>query len=340
MKAMVLDAQGQPLRLGELPRPNPAAAEILLKVHACGVCRTDLHVIDGDLRQPKLPLVLGHEIVGTVVEKGAQVERFVLGQRVGVPWLGRTCGHCRYCASGRENLCDAAEFTGYTLDGGYAEFALANQHYCFSLPDEYSDAEAAPLLCAGLIGYRALVAAGDAQRLGIYGFGAAAHIIAQVARWQGREIFAFTKLGDTDAQHFARELGAAWAGDSSAAPPQEMDAAILFAPVGALIPQALRHTAKGGTVVCAGIHMSAVPEFPYALLWGERSVRSIANLTRRDGEEFLALAPRAGVRTAVETFRLEAANEAVQRVRTGQVRGAAVLVVEKSENESCGDGQR
>ena len=328
MKAMILDAQNQPLRLGELPRPRPAADEILLKVHACGVCRTDLHVIDGDLRQPKLPLVLGHEIVGTVMEKGAQVERFTLGQRVGVPWLGRTCGHCRYCVSGRENLCDAAEFTGYTLDGGYAEFALADQRYCFSLPDIYSDAEAAPLLCAGLIGYRALVAAGEARRLGIYGFGAAAHIIAQVARWQGREIFAFTKPGDTEGQRFARELGAVWAGDSTTAPPQEMDAAILFAPVGALIPQALSHTAKGGTVVCAGIHMSAIPEFPYALLWGERSVRSIANLTRCDGEDFLAIAPQAGVRTAVETFRLEAANEAVQRVRTGQVRGAAVLVMD------------
>ncbi len=328
MKAMILDAQNQPLRLGELPRPRPAADEILLKVHACGVCRTDLHVIDGDLRQPKLPLVLGHEIVGTVMEKGAQVERFTLGQRVGVPWLGRTCGHCRYCVSGRENLCDAAEFTGYTLDGGYAEFALADQRYCFSLPDIYSDAEAAPLLCAGLIGYRALVAAGEARRLGIYGFGAAAHIIAQVARWQGREIFAFTKPGDTEGQRFARELGAVWAGDSTTAPPQEMDAAILFAPVGALIPQALSHTAKGGTVVCAGIHMSAIPEFPYALLWGERSVRSIANLTRCDGEEFLAIAPQAGVRPAVETFRLEAANEAVQRVRTGQVRGAAVLVMD------------
>lgn len=328
MKAMILDMQNQPLRLGELPRPRPAAAEILLKVHACGVCRTDLHVIDGDLRQPKLPLVLGHEIVGTVVEKGAQVERFTLGQRVGVPWLGRTCGHCRYCASGRENLCDAAEFTGYTLDGGYAEFALADQRYCFSLPDIYSDAEAAPLLCAGLIGYRALIAAGEARRLGIYGFGAAAHIITQVARWQGREVFAFTKPGDTEGQRFARELGAVWAGDSTAAAPQEMDAAILFAPVGALIPQALRHTAKGGTVVCAGIHMSAVPEFPYALLWGERSVRSVANLTRRDGEEFLAIAPQAGVRTTVETFRLEAANEAVQRVRAGQVRGAAVLVMD------------
>ena len=340
MKAMILDAQGQPLRLAELPQPKPGADEILLKVHACGVCRTDLHVMDGDLRQPKLPLVLGHEIVGIVVEKGARVERFVLGQRVGVPWLGRTCGHCHYCASGRENLCDAAEFTGYTLDGGYAEFALADQRYCFSLPDAYSDAEAAPLLCAGLIGYRALVAAGNAQRLGIYGFGAAAHIITQVARWQGREVFAFTKPDDADAQYFARELGAVWAGDSSAAPPQEMDAAILFAPVGALIPQALRHTAKGGTVVCAGIHMSAIPEFPYSLLWGERSVRSIANLTRRDGEEFLAIAPKAGVKTEVETFRLEAANEAMQRLRAGRIRGAAVLVLNEPGNVLGGDGQR
>ena len=340
MKAMILDAQGQPLRLAELPQPKPGADEILLKVHACGVCRTDLHVMDGDLRQPKLPLVLGHEIVGIVVEKGARVERFVLGQRVGVPWLGRTCGHCHYCASGRENLCDAAEFTGYTLDGGYAEFALADQRYCFSLPNAYSDAEAAPLLCAGLIGYRALVAAGNAQRLGIYGFGAAAHIITQVARWQGREVFAFTKPDDADAQYFARELGAVWAGDSSAAPPQEMDAAILFAPVGALIPQALRHTAKGGTVVCAGIHMSAIPEFPYSLLWGERSVRSIANLTRRDGEEFLAIAPKAGVRTEVETFRLEAANKAMQRLRAGRIRGAAVLVMNELENVLGGDSQR
>jgi propanol-preferring alcohol dehydrogenase len=327
MKAMILDAQGRPLRLGELPRPKPRVDEILLEVHACGVCRTDLHVMDGDLRQPKLPLVLGHEIVGVVADKGAKVERFDLGQRVGVPWLGRTCGHCGYCASGRENLCDEAQFTGYTLDGGYAEFALADERYCFSLPAVYTDAEAAPLLCAGLIGYRALVAAGDAKRIGIYGFGAAAHIIAQVAHWQGREIFAFTKPGDADGQRFARELGADWAGDSNAAPPHEMDAAILFAPVGALIPQALRHTAKGGTVVCAGIHMSDVPVFPYSILWGERSVRSIANLTRRDGEAFLDIAPRAGVRTEVQTFPLASANEALQQLASGRVRGAAVLVM-------------
>ncbi len=326
MKAMLLEVPGQPLRLADLPRPTPGADQILLEVRACGVCRTDLHVVDGDLQNPKLPLVLGHEIVGVVVEKGAAVERFALGQRVGVPWLGRTCGHCRYCTSGSENLCDAAEFTGYTLDGGYAEFALADQRYCFALPDEYSDAEAAPLLCAGLIGYRSLVAAGDARRLGLYGFGAAAHIIVQVARWQGREIFAFTKPGDSDGQQFARQLGAVWAGAADEAPPQEMDAAILFAPAGELVPQALRHTAKGGTVVCAGIHMSNIPEFPYALLWGERCVRSIANLTRHDGEEFFAIAPRAGVRTEVESFPLAAANEALQRLRSGRVRGAAVLV--------------
>ncbi len=329
MRAMVLDSQKRPLRLAELPKPSPGTGEILIAVHACGVCRTDLHVMDGDLQQPKLPLVLGHEIVGIVVKKGERVEHFALGQRVGVPWLGRTCGHCHYCMNGRENLCDAAEFTGYTLDGGYAEFALADQRYCFSLPDKYSDAEAAPLLCAGLIGYRALVATGDAKRIGIYGFGAAAHIITQVARWQGREVFAFTKPGDVDGQCFARELGASWAGDSSETPPQEMDAAILFAPVGSLIPQALSCITKGGTVICAGIHMSTIPAFPYSLLWGERSVRSIANLTRHDGEEFLTIAPRAGIKTEVEIFCLEAANEAMQRVREGQVRGAAVLVVGK-----------
>ena len=326
MKAMILDAQGQPLRLAEVPRPKPGADQVLLEVRACGVCRTDLHVMDGDLRQPRLPLVLGHEIVGVIVDKGAEVQRFALGQRIGVPWLGRTCGHCRYCSSGAENLCDAAEFTGYTLDGGYAEFALADQNYCFALPETYSDAEAAPLLCAGLIGYRSLVAAGDARHLGIYGFGAAAHIIAQVARWQGREVFAFTKPGDVEGQAFARQLGAAWAGGADAAPPREMDAAILFAPVGDLVPQALRHTAKGGTVVCAGIHMSDIPEFPYSILWGERCIRSIANLTRRDGEEFFAVAPRAGVRTEVECFPLESANEALHRLRVGQIRGAAVLV--------------
>jgi len=328
MRAMVLEKQDQPLRLVELPKPSLLGPDdILIAVNACGVCRTDLHVKDGDLQQPKLPLILGHEIVGIVVEKGDRVERLTLGQRVGVPWLGRTCGLCDYCMSGSENLCDAAEFTGYTLDGGYADFAIADQHFCFSLPDQYSNVEVAPLLCAGLIGYRALVAARDAKRIGIYGFGAAAHIITQVARWQGREVFAFTKPGDVDGQCFARELGASWAGSSNETPPQIIDASILFAPVGSLIPQALKYTAKGGTVICAGIHMSTIPAFAYSLLWGERSVCSIANLTRRDGEEFFSIVPRARVKTEVEIFPLEAANEAIQRVREGKVRGAAVLEV-------------
>lgn len=328
MKAMLLEAQGRSLRLADWPRPSPGPGQLLLKVRACGVCRTDLHVFDGELRQAKLPLVLGHEIVGRVVEKGAGVERFALGQRVGVPWLGRTCGTCRHCTSGAENLCPTAEFTGYTLDGGYAEFTLADQRYCFALPDCYTDAEAAPLLCAGLIGYRSLMAAGQARRLGIYGFGAAAHIIAQVAHWQGRTVYAFTKPADLEGQSFARAMGADWAGGSDEAPPEELDAAILFAPAGDLVPQALRHTAKGGTVVCAGIHMSDIPAFPYAILWGERCLRSIANLTRRDGEEFFAVAPNAGVRTEVTTFPLASANDALQRLRAGQVRGAAVLVVD------------
>jgi propanol-preferring alcohol dehydrogenase len=328
MKAMVLEAAGQSLREVDLPRPEPGDDEVLLKIAACGVCRTDLHVIDGDLPEPTLPLVLGHEIVGRVVAKGKNVERFALGQRVGVPWLGRTCGHCRYCASGRENLCDTPRFTGYTLNGGYAEFTVAHQEYCLALPEGYSDAEAAPLLCAGLIGYRSLVAAGEAEKLGIYGFGAAAHIIAQVAKAQGREVYAFTKPGDMEGQAFARQLGAAWAGDSNTAPPQALDAAILFAPVGALVPEALRHTAKGGIVVCAGIHMSEIPAFSYDILWGERTIKSVANLTRRDGEEFMALAPRLGVKTEVETFRLDAANEAISSVRQGRVKGAAVLVME------------
>jgi propanol-preferring alcohol dehydrogenase len=328
MRAMVLETTGSALQQVELPLPEYGSNEILLKVRACGVCRTDLHILDGELAAPKLPLIPGHEIVGTVVAKGGQVTQFEIGQRLGVPWLGHTCGHCRYCTSGRENLCDDARFTGYTLNGGYAEYAVADQHYCFPLPEGYTDAEAAPLLCAGLIGYRALAAAGDAERIGIYGFGAAAHIIAQVARWQGRRVFAFTKSGDLAGQHFARELGAEWAGDSTVPPPEQLDAAILFAPVGALIPEALRHTAKGGTVVCAGIHMSDVPGFPYSILWGERTVRSIANLTRRDGAEFFDIAPQAGVRTAVETFRLEEANEALSRLRAGRIRGAAVLVME------------
>ena len=328
MKAMILDAAGSPLRLADLPLPIAGEDQLLLKISACGVCRTDLHVVDGELAHPKHALVPGHEIVAEVVEKGARVERFSIGQRVGVPWLGNTCGRCVYCRSGRENLCDQAMFTGYTLDGGYAEYTVANQRYCFALPDGYGDAEAAPLLCAGLIGYRSLMAAGDAGRLGIYGFGAAAHIITQVARAQGRKIFAFTRPGDETGQRFALHMGADWAGDSTDAPPDPMDAAIIFAPVGALIPQALRHTAKGGTVVCAGIHMSDVPSFSYDLLWGERTVRSVANLTRRDGEKFLKLAYKAGVKTEVELFPLAEANRALDAVRQGNVRGAAVLTID------------
>jgi propanol-preferring alcohol dehydrogenase len=326
MRAMLLDAAHSPLRLAELPRPTPGPDQVLVRVSACGVCRTDLHVSDGELPDPKLPLVPGHEVVGTVAGKGERVARFAEGDRVGVPWLGWTCGECPYCRSGRENLCARARFTGYQIDGGYAEYAVADQRYVFSLPEGYGDAEAAPLLCAGLIGYRSLVMAGDADRLGLYGFGAAAHLVAQVARHQGRRVFAFTRPGDAEGQRFARELGAVWAGGSDELPPEELDAALLFAPVGGLVPQALRAVARGGTVVCAGIHMTDIPSFPYALLWGERTVRSVANLTRRDGEEFLALAPRVPVRAEVETFALADANEAQARLRAGRVRGAAVLL--------------
>ncbi len=323
---MLLEAPGQPLRLAEVPVPSPGPAQVLLRVRACGVCRTDLHVADGELPNPKLPLVLGHEIVGVVEACGAGVQRFAPGDRVGVPWLGWTCGTCRYCRSGRENLCDYARFTGYQLDGGYAEYAVADERYCFPIPSRYNDMEAAPLLCAGLIGYRSLVAAGDGERLGIYGFGAAAHIIVQVARHQGRTVYAFTRPGDSEAQQFALELGAVWAGPSDGLPPEPLDAAIIFAPVGALVPEALRAVVKGGVVVCAGIHMSDIPSFPYAILWGERVVRSVANLTRRDGEEFLALAPQVPVRTETVPLPLEQANEALNRLRTGRLRGAAVLV--------------
>jgi len=326
MKAMQLGAPKTALKLVDLPTPRPGRGQLLIKVRACGVCRTDLHVVDGELAQGKLPIVPGHEIVGVVVEKGDGVERFATGERVGVPWLGSTCGTCVYCTGGRENLCDAARFTGYHLDGGYAEYTVADQRYCFAIPKEYDDAGAAPLLCAGLIGYRSLDMAGNAKRLGIYGFGAAAHIVAQVARHQGRRIFAFTKPGDASGQAFARELGAEWAGASTARPPEELDAAIIFAPVGALVPSALRATAKGGTVVCAGIHMSDIPAFAYEILWGERVVRSVANLTRRDGEAFLALAPRVPVKTSVEVLKLGEANEALARLREGRVTGAAVLV--------------
>ena len=338
---MVLDRPGEPLREADLPDPEPAAGQVLVRVSACGVCRTDLHVVDGELalppahdrsvpgraandRGPKLPLVLGHQVVGRVAGGG---ERFAPGDRVGIPWLGWTDGECRYCLSGRENLCDRARFTGYHLDGGYAELAVADERYCVPVPESYGDEEAAPLLCAGLIGYRALRLAGDAERLGLYGFGASAHIVAQVARHQGRRVFAFTRAADEAAQSFALELGAEWAGDSAGPAPEELDAAIIFAPAGELVPAALRATAKGATVVCAGIHMTDIPSFPYELLWGERSLRSVANLTREDAEEFMALAPQVPVRTQVEIAPLADANEVLARLRRGEVRGAAVLAV-------------
>ena len=324
---MVLHSPGQPLRETDLPRPRAGAGQVLVGIGACAVCRTDLHVVDGELPNPKLPLIPGHEIVGRVIEAGAGVDRFQPGDRVGVPWLGWTCGECRFCRAGRENLCDRARFTGYTLDGGYAEFTLADPRFCFPIPDGYSDAQAAPLLCAGLIGYRSFVKAGEAPRLGLYGFGAAAHIVAQLAQHQGRRVFAFTRPGDVAAQQFAKSLGAVWAGDSNTSPPEELDAAIIFAPVGELVPRALKAVARGGVVVCGGIHMSDIPAFPYELLWQERTVCSVANLTRRDGAEFLALAPRVPVRTEVRTFPLADANEALARLRTGRLQGAAVLVM-------------
>jgi alcohol dehydrogenase, propanol-preferring len=314
MKAMVLDRPGMPLRLAEAERPEAGPGQVLLRVRACGVCRTDLHIVDGELTQPKLPLIIGHQIVGEAED----------GRRLGVPWLGWTDGDCRYCASGRENLCDRARFTGYDIDGGYAEWTVADERFCFPIPDGYDDLAAAPLLCAGLIGYRSLQLAGDAERLGLYGFGAAAHIVAQVAIWQGRRVFAVTREGDSDAQAFARSLGVEWAG--AGAPPDELDAAIIFAPAGELVPAALRAVAKGGSVVCAGIHMSDIPSFPYEILWGERVLRSVANLTRADGEQLLSVAPRVPVRTHVEAFPLEQANEALATLRAGDVQGALVVV--------------
>jgi propanol-preferring alcohol dehydrogenase len=327
MLAMLLDAPGRDLRRASATVPQAGPGQGLLRVRACGVCRTDLHVADGELPDPKLPLVLGHEIVGEVVECGPGTDGPALGDRVGVPWLAWTCGVCRYCRAGRENLCDRARFTGYQVDGGYAEYTVADARYCFPLPAAYTDADAAPLLCAGLIGHRSLRAAGGGERLGIYGFGAAAHIVAQVARHEGRRVFAFTRPGDEEGQAFARELGAEWAGASTEPPPEQLDAAIIFAPVGALVPAALRAVAKAGTVVCAGIHMSPIPSFPYEILWGERVVRSVANLTRADGEEFLRLAGRVPLRIATETLPLEQANESLTLVRSGRVRGAAVLMV-------------
>ncbi len=326
MHAELLTAAGRPLVATELPPPRPGPQQVLIAVRACAVCRTDLHVVDGELADPKLPLVLGHEIIGSVVEKGAEVDRFGIGDRVGVPWLGWTCGVCEYCRSGRENLCDRARFTGYQIDGGYAELTVADQRYCFAIDPGYGDVEAAPLMCAGLIGYRTLRMAGDARAIGIYGFGAAAHIVAQVARHQGRRIFAFTRPGDRMAQDFARGLGAEWAGDSTSLPPEPLDAALIFAPVGALAPAALAATKKGGTVICGGIHMSDIPSFPYRILWEERGLRSVANLTRRDAEEFLALAPQAGVRTETVAYPLAKANDALADLRNGALQGAAVLV--------------
>jgi propanol-preferring alcohol dehydrogenase len=325
MRAMQLGASGSNLNQVDIPVPEPEPHQILIKVHACGVCRTDLHVVDRELAGGKSPIVPGHEVVGVVAETGRDVNTLSIGQRVGVPWLGFTCGRCEYCRGDRENLCDRARFTGFHIDGGYAEYAVADARYCFPLPDGFDDAHAAPLLCAGLIGYRALLKAGDAIRLGIYGFGAAAHIVAQLARYQSRDVFAFTRPGDLAGQSFALELGAAWAGDSTEHAPVPLDAAIIFAPIGSLVPAALHSVAKGGRVVCAGIHMSDIPSFSYELLWGERQILSVANLTRADGNAFLELAPRAGIRTEIESLPLTAANDALARLKRGDVRGAFVL---------------
>ncbi len=330
MRAIVFAGVGQPLEMRELARPEPSAGSVRLYVHACGVCRTDLHIVDGELARPRLPLVLGHQIVGTVETLGDGVTRFAEGQRVGVPWLAWTCGTCRYCVSGRENLCDSARFTGYDVDGGFAEETLADERYCFPIPDGYPDVQAAPLLCAGLIGYRAYTLAGDAERLGLYGFGAAAHILCQVARSEGRRVFAFTRPGDDDGQAFARQLGAEWAGASDERPPDELDGAIVFAPAGELVPAALAACAPGGVVVCAGIHMSDIPRFPYELLWRERTIRSVANLTRADGDAFMKIAPRVPVRTNVTVFPLSETGRALETLRAGSTPGAVVVSVSSS----------
>jgi propanol-preferring alcohol dehydrogenase len=336
MRAMVLHEPQSLLQLESVARPEAGPGQILLQVHACGVCRTDLHIVDGELPRPKLPLILGHQIVGSIVALGTGVDHVALGQRVGVPWLGWTCGRCRYCLSGRENLCDAALFSGYDLDGGFADYTVADARFCFPIPVHYPDVQAAPLLCAGLIGYRALRMTGDpssATRIGLYGFGAAAHIVIQAARFQGREVYAFTRRGDVAGEQFARTLGAVWAGPSDEPAPVLLDAAIIFAPAGELVPAALRSTAKGGTVVCAGIHMSDIPSFPYEILWGERVVRSVANLTRQDGEEFLRLAPEIPVQTEVHLYPLEQANQALDDLRHGRFSGAAVLAIDTSTPE-------
>lgn len=329
MRAMVLEAPGEPLTLKQVPVPAPGPNQVLLQVHACGVCRTDLHILDGELKNPKLPLILGHQIVGTIIDLGKDVDQFQLGERIGVPWLGYTDGTCQYCQRDQENLCENPLFTGYTIDGGFAEYAVADQRYCFTLPESYADREVAPLLCAGMIGYRTYRLAGEhIDRIGIYGFGSAAHIIAQVAIHQGKRVFAFTRSGDNEAQEFALQLGAAWAGDSTQAPPEKLDAALIFAPVGSLIVDALRATTKGGTVVSGGIHMSDIPSFPYRLLWEERTIRSVANLTRKDGEDFLAVAPRVPVETQIQTYTLEAASQALDDIREGRLQGSAVLIVD------------
>jgi len=329
MKAMLLLKQGEPLVLKDIPEPVPGPTQLKIEVHVCGVCRTDLHVVDGDLTEPKLPLVPGHQIVGMVVECGSEVKGFRPGDRVGVPWLGGSCGKCEYCLSGRENLCDEARYTGYQVDGGFAEYCTADERFCFPIPEGYPDLQAAPLLCAGLIGYRSYRMAGEGKRIGLYGFGAAAHIIAQVARWEGREVYAFTRPGDERAKRFARELGAVWAGDSTEAPPEGLDSAIIFAPVGELVPLALKAVKRGGTVVCAGIYMSDIPSFPYSLLWEERVLRSVANLTREDGVGFMEIAPKVPVKTTVTPYPLERANEALDDLRAGRFDGAAVIVVKE-----------
>lgn len=326
MQAMVLEHIGEPLKRVERPDPEPGDGEVRVRVAACGVCRTDLHVVDGELPDPKLPIVPGHEIVGTIDAVGRGVDGLDIGMRVGVPWLGKTCGHCPYCRNGRENLCDYPLFTGYTRDGGFATHAVADARYVFRLPNEGDDVATAPLLCAGLIGWRSLRMAGEGKRIGLYGFGAAAHIIAQVARWQGREVYAFTRAGDAAAQHFARTLGACWTGSSDDAPPAPLDCAIIYAPVGALVPAALRAVRKGGRVVCAGIHMSDIPGFPYSILWGERELKSVANLTRGDGDEFFSVVPRVGIKTQTKAYPLMQANEALADLRSGRLQGAAVLV--------------
>lgn len=330
MKAMVLEKQGKPLQLKDIPEPTVHSHQLLIKVNVCGICRTDLHVVDGDLTEPKLPLVPGHQIVGSVKQVGNKVEGFSISDRIGLPWLGGCCGVCRYCLSGKENLCDEAIYTGYQIDGGLAEYCVADSRFCFAIPDGYSDLQAAPLLCAGLIGYRSYRTAGDAKRIGFYGFGSAAHILIQVANYQKREVFAFTRDGDTEAQKFAEKLGAKWAGSSQELPPEELDAAIIFAPIGKLVPLALAAVCKGGVVVCAGIHMSDIPSFQYSLLWGERVLRTVANLTRQDGEEFLALAPKVPVKTEVHPYNLEDTNQALDDLRRSRFTGAAVVVVNEN----------